>query len=104
MSCLVWNACGLGNHRAVRDLRQLIAERNPHLLFISETKLVATQCSRLKYQFQYSGCFSVDSDKRRGGLLLLWKDPFEVNIQSYSTGHIDCIIQFDKLLWRFTGF
>lgn len=36
--------------------------------------------------------------------MLLWKEPVEVHIQSYSAGHIDCIIQNGSLLWRFTGF
>ncbi|XP_073282346.1 uncharacterized protein [Primulina huaijiensis] len=36
--------------------------------------------------------------------MLLWRTPFEVIIHSYSSGHIDCSIQHEEKLWRFTGF
>lgn len=46
----------------------------------------------------------MDSDGRRGGLMILWRGPFDVNIQSYSKGHIDCIVKHEGRNWRFTWF
>lgn len=46
----------------------------------------------------------MDSKGRSGGLCLLWKDPFEVDITSYSPGHIDCLVKHDDYCWHFTGF
>lgn len=71
MSCLIWNARGLGNQHAIHNLRLLIATRNPQLLLICETKLVASQCNKFRFKFQYTGLFSVDSEGRRGGLMIL---------------------------------
>lgn len=48
--------------------------------------------------------FAVDSKKRKGGLILLWRDPFSVVIQSFSDGHIDCIVKNGVTSWRFAGF
>ncbi|XP_073120983.1 uncharacterized protein [Henckelia pumila] len=42
--------------------------------------------------------------QRKGGLALIWNDPFDITICSYSVGHIDCIITHDHRVWRFTGF
>lgn len=52
----------------------------------------------------YQGCFNVDSTGSSGGLCLLWKEPFTVQITSYSMGHIDCLVAHGDKFWRFTGF
>ncbi|GLT53269.1 hypothetical protein SLA2020_265520 [Shorea laevis] len=39
MSLLSWNCQGLGNHRLIRDLCQLVKEKRPRFLFLMETKL-----------------------------------------------------------------
>lgn len=104
MSYLAWNARGLENPCAIRDLGRLLAERNPLLLFISETKLVASQCRSWTGKFSFNGNFAVDCCGRSGGLLLLWPEPLDITIISYSPGHIDCIIKEYTKEWRFTGF
>lgn len=48
--------------------------------------------------------FVVDCTCRSGGLILLWKDPFDITVKSYMSGHIDCIVQHGDKSWRFTGF
>lgn len=35
---------------------------------------------------------------------MLWREPFEVSIQSFSGGHIDRVVKYGELRWRFTGF
>ncbi|XP_075485270.1 uncharacterized protein LOC142524991 [Primulina tabacum] len=104
MSCLIWNARGLGNQRAIRKLHRLLDESNPSLVFISETKLVATQCNWWRRKFRLDGLLVMNCDRRCGGLVLLWREPFEVHIQSYSASHIDCIVYNGCQRWRFTGF
>ncbi|KAK6126945.1 hypothetical protein DH2020_039310 [Rehmannia glutinosa] len=47
--------------------------------------------------------FVVESVGKKGGLVLLWKDPLMVTIQSFSMGHIDSLIE-DGSIVRFTGF
>lgn len=98
MSCLCWNARGLGNQHAIRDLRCLLDERNPALVFN------VSQCWMWTNLFKFDGIFAVDCNKRKGGLILMWRDPLTVTIKSYSEGHMDCIIESDSHLWRFTGF
>lgn len=85
-------------------MRRIFVERNPNLFIICETKLVSSQCKWWKWKFHLDGIFVVDSNRRSGGLILLWRDPFEVQIRSYSPGHIDCIVKNCMEKWRFTGF
>lgn len=104
MSCITWNARGLENPHAFRDLHRLVAERRPMLLFLCETKLNTFQCQRWKYVLNFDGHFIVDSIGSRGGFMLLWKNSIDYSIKSFSQGHIDCIIKQAQHSWRFTGF
>ncbi|XP_073136770.1 uncharacterized protein [Henckelia pumila] len=98
------NVRGLGNQRAFRELKRLIAEKKPSLLFLCETQKRDIDSSHWSYLLGYKGCFVVNSRGRSGGLCLLWKDPFEVSIKSFSQGHIDCLVKHGDNPWRFTGF
>lgn len=104
MNCFALNARGLGNLRAFRELRRLIAKIHPSLLFICETKLYQSQYALWRHYFQFKGIFSVDCAGRKGGLVLLWNDPYDIKISSYSCGHIDCTVTHEQNVWRFTGF
>ncbi|KAL5576068.1 hypothetical protein UlMin_017767 [Ulmus minor] len=104
MSCIIWNARGLGNPKAIHNLHRLIADEDPSLLFLCETKLVSGHCRNFKYTLGFERCFVQDCIGRKWGLLLLWKDPLKVEIKSCSPGHIDAIIDHNLRRWRFTGF
>lgn len=104
MNVLVWNARGLGSSRAFHELRRLLVDNSPRLIFIYETKLRRHKCERWRTIFQYDGLFIVDSVGSKGGLITMWKAPMDVTIKSFSAGHIDSVICCEKVVWRFTGF
>lgn len=72
MNIICWNARGLGNPRAFRELRRLIAEKDPILLFLSETKMREAKCKMWKSILGFTGCLMVDCRGKSGGLTLLW--------------------------------
>lgn len=76
----------------------------PTLLFICETKMLDSKCRWWKGVLGFAGMFVVNRNGRSGGLMLLWKDPFDVTLKSFTSGHIDCIIYHGEKMWRFTGF
>lgn len=39
-----------------------------------------------------------------GGIVIIWREPFEVSIQSFSLRHIDCVVKHGSSSCRFTGF
>ncbi|XP_075483594.1 uncharacterized protein LOC142523746 [Primulina tabacum] len=104
MSCITWNARGLGNQRAFHELKRLVAEKSPSLLFICETKLRDYQCGWWKEALGFVGLFVVKCEGRSGGLMLMWKASVTVSVLSFSSGHIDSTIQHGDKHWRFTGF
>lgn len=84
MSCIVWNVRGLGNLRAFRELRRLIADKQPSLLFLCETRKGDINKNHWLNLLGFQGCFIVDSRGSSGGLCLFWKVPFEVQNKSLS--------------------
>lgn len=89
----------------MNELRQLIVAVVPDIIFLCETKIHVNEFDRIRRKCKMEGCFVVDSVGRKGGLAILWKDSFDVQVQSYSQNHIDTIIKrggLDKI--RFTGF
>ncbi|XP_073025074.1 uncharacterized protein [Primulina eburnea] len=104
MSCIAWNAPGLGNQRAFRELKRLVTEKKPTLLFLSETRRRNINSVQWKMLLGFMGCFTMDCVGRSGGLCLLWMDSLSVSITSFSTGHIDFIVTEGNKRWRFTGF
>ncbi|KAE8736154.1 hypothetical protein F3Y22_tig00000132pilonHSYRG00024 [Hibiscus syriacus] len=50
------------------------------------------------------GCFEVERSERCVGLMMLWKEGFEVTLQSFSNIHIDVEVVWKDKKFRFTGF
>ncbi|KAL8465342.1 hypothetical protein ACS0TY_034730 [Phlomoides rotata] len=104
MSCVVWNARGLGGRRAFLNLKRLVDDFAPLFVFISETKIRSTVGKRIASSLNFPSCFYVDPRGRSGGLLLMWSEDVSVVLRSYSRGHIDCGISYLNSKWRFSGF
>jgi hypothetical protein len=47
MSCIGWNSRGLWNLEAVRELRNIVKQEGPALLFVLETKISAQRVKDL---------------------------------------------------------
>ncbi|KAL8465084.1 hypothetical protein ACS0TY_034544 [Phlomoides rotata] len=103
MSCIVWNARGLGGRRAFLNLQRHVSINQPMFVFISETKVSNRIGCQWARSLNYTGCFCVDPKGRSGGLLLMWNDKVDIHLRSFSPGHIDCAVSFNGHNWRFTG-
>lgn len=66
------NCRGLGNLRTVRDLKRLLKDKCPKLVFLMENKLGSIQMEMIKHKLGFKNCFMVDSVGKGGGLALLW--------------------------------
>jgi exonuclease III len=110
MKILSWNCQGLGNPGTVRALKLLIANNNPEILFLMETKLTDTQFNFLKtYHDTYSiytiNC-SMKGGGRAGGLAIMWNHSIlNLSITSSDLNHIDMLIStiHNQQTWRATG-
>ena len=106
MSILVWNCRGLGNPRTVKVLRNLTKEKYPNLVFLVETKCRRNKMEAIRRFLQMDGCFTVDCMGLSGGIALLWRDEWCVNIINYTKWHVSALIQEKENgpTWQFTGF
>jgi exonuclease III len=106
MNLLSWNCRGLGNPRAIRDLRLLVKEKQPTLLFLMETRAKNKKLQAIRRLLGFEGMFSIDPVGLSGGIALFWKNNGEVSIQNYSLRHINATIKFmgSDFEWKLTGF
>ena len=107
MSVISWNCRGLGNPEAVRELRSIVKQEGPTLLFVMETKIRAARVENLKFTLGFEGCFAVNSVGLSGGIGLFWSRDVLVELKNFSTGHIDAVVRKkdqNSFEWRFTGF
>ena len=107
MSCAGYNCRGLGNPEAVRELRSIVKQEGPNLLFVMETKIQGKRVENLQGTLGFAGCFAVDSNGLSGGIGLFWSKNVVVELKNYSSSHIDVrVMKVDQpsMRWRFTGF
>ncbi|XP_042961719.1 uncharacterized protein LOC122296220 [Carya illinoinensis] len=106
MSLLVWNYRGLGNPRSVRILSKLVKEKGPLLVFLVENKCSKQRMEVVRRSLKMDGCFDVESVGMSGGIALLWKEEWEVQVVSYTRWHVSAVVKeelYDRT-WHFTGF
>ncbi|KAF5449972.1 hypothetical protein F2P56_030362 [Juglans regia] len=106
MKILSWNCQGLGNPQTVQNLLLLVKDKTPNVVFLMETKLVASKVEGIKRRLGWEGCFVVDPMGRKGGLALLWCKEKEVEILNYSQHHINAMVRSEekKMSWLLSGF
>jgi hypothetical protein len=105
MKTLSLNCRGLGNLQIVNELHSMVKQKGPNIVFLMETRLPVRSLEWLRVRLGMLGCFGVERNGTGGGLALLWDATVTVNIQSYSTHHIDVdVIQQEGVHWRLTGF
>ncbi|KAM0844151.1 hypothetical protein ACQ4PT_057243 [Festuca glaucescens] len=107
MSCMSWNNRGLGNQSAFRELRNIVKQEIPSLLFVMETKLSKERVESLQKTLGFAGCFGVASEGLSGGIALFWSTDVSVDLKNFSSCHIDVMVRKNDTSakeWRLTGF
>uniref|UniRef100_A0A803PC18 Reverse transcriptase n=1 Tax=Cannabis sativa TaxID=3483 RepID=A0A803PC18_CANSA len=96
---------GLGNPWTLKTLCSHVKDHHPGMIFLFETRLNEAAMERIRVVMGFDSCFVVAAKGKSGGLALLWKEPYEVSIKSFTVSHIDAIVENSLgFLWRFTGF
>lgn len=103
MNLLSWNCRGLGNHRAVRVLSELIKTHRPDFLFLSETLSLNSKIEELSSKLGFYKWYSVDKVDRAGGLAIFWRHTMKCVVLDSSQNHIDVnVSENNGLAWRLT--
>lgn len=93
MSTLSWNCHGIGTPWAIQFLKELILQKNPNFIFLSETLCKKEKAERIRDMIGFEGVFTVEAQGHNGGLVLFWRNKDEVTVQSFSRNHIDVLIE-----------
>ncbi|KAL9458848.1 hypothetical protein AB3S75_007682 [Citrus x aurantiifolia] len=96
MKIISWNVQGLGKSRTFWEAQKLLQELSPHILFLSETKMMAKQMEVKRRMLRFDNCFVVDRCGLGGGLALLWNSDVSLEVKSYSKHYIDTVIHNEK--------
>uniref|UniRef100_A0A2N9ESV5 Endonuclease/exonuclease/phosphatase domain-containing protein n=1 Tax=Fagus sylvatica TaxID=28930 RepID=A0A2N9ESV5_FAGSY len=105
MSILAWNCRRLGNPCIVQELFRLVWEQDLLVLFVVETRLDTARLEVLQCRLKFSSKLVVSRREHGGGLALFWKQEANLMIKSYSTHHIDTVVNEGiEDSWHFTGF
>jgi len=92
MNCLSWNCRGLGNHRRVRELSELVKAKGPKIIFLMETKKKKSYLERLRCRLKFDNLFIVPRRNLSGGLALLWMNDVNLHVRTFSPRHIDAVV------------
>ncbi|KAL5550128.1 hypothetical protein UlMin_000304 [Ulmus minor] len=104
MNILVWNVQGIRNSCTSNALFSYVMKFSPDVVFLLESKLLASQVPGLARQVGFSNFYCVDRIGLSGGLVLLWKDHVVVRTKFAARFYIDALISSTNVLpWRFSG-
>ncbi|GLT48590.1 hypothetical protein SLA2020_222060 [Shorea laevis] len=102
---LTGNCRGLGEVSAISNLKKLCFQHKPNIIFLSETKRMATKMNLRYLDLRFEHYFAIDCVGKGGGLL--WTEDFLLQLSFVSQFHIDVEIvdpgRSHLLLTRFYG-
>ncbi|XP_074342861.1 uncharacterized protein LOC141680570 [Apium graveolens] len=104
MSILGWNCHGLGTPWAFQFLKEIVLQKKPDLVFISEILCKQVTVEKFIQSVDFEGSIVVESQGHNGGIALIWRNRNEVTLQTYNKNHIDVKVRNkDDVEFRVTG-
>lgn len=94
MISICWNCRGIRAASTVKELKELIYNFKPHLVFLSETKAKKNRMQNIKRRLNFDDMFVVDCIGRSGGLCLFWKSSVNVDILYSNNNVIHTFVTF----------
>ena len=76
------------------------------MVFLSKTKASVSRMKGFQRKLELTQGISMPSDRRSGGLVMIWSEGVDVTFMSCSHSHIDVVVHGEggASPWRATGF
>ena len=103
MSILSWNCRGAGSTETVQELQEIRRKYFPDFLFLMETKQKFSYMQGLKKDLGYDELVTVEPAVLSGGLVLMWKKFFKVEVLSSDKRVIDCKVRMGSQSFFLSG-
>ncbi|KAL2922938.1 Retrotransposon Gag-like protein 3 [Bienertia sinuspersici] len=96
---------GLANRDTISSLQELCWRDRPNIVFVMETMIEDKKLERVRRKCRYENGVCLSSNGNSGGLGLWWRD-MEVQVESYSTHHIEenVLDAAKNPVWKAIGF
>ena len=105
MSLLCWNCRRLGNQQTENQLANMVWAKDPSVVFLIETWTDEERLNRVQDRLKFKHKFIALRRNKSRGLVIFWKEDFDLTIETFSKNHIDATIKKNQLEeWRLTGF
>ena len=83
----------------------MVRAKDPSVVFIAETWTDEARLTLVQDKMKFKHKFMAPRRNKVGGLVIFWKEDFDLNIETFSKNHIDTTVNKNKDdEWRFTGF
>ncbi|XP_074352761.1 uncharacterized protein LOC141691911 [Apium graveolens] len=104
MKTLSWNCHGHGTPWAFQFLTEIVIQKHPDFLLLSEILCKRNTVEKLQNRIGFEGMVIVETQGHSGGIDFLFRNNDVVNLNSYSKNHIDLTNHNKQCqLYRVTG-
>ncbi|XP_035545422.1 uncharacterized protein LOC118348263 [Juglans regia] len=97
MRLLAWNCRGIARSTAIRSLRAKIRIYNPDVIFLSETLLSSCENASIVNRLGFTFFVHSPPTKKWGGLLLLYRPGFDIELVNISANMISALVYSDPV-------
>ena len=94
MSILCWNCRGLGNQQTKNQLVE--RAKDPSTVFIAKTWMDEARLALVHDCLKFKNKFVAPRRNKSRGLVIFWKEDFDLTIETFSKYHIDRTIKKKK--------
>ena len=96
MSTICWNCWGLGNRRIENQLAEMVWAKNLFVVFIAETWTNEARPVLVHDHLNFKNKFMAPKRNKARGLVIFWKEDFDLTIKTFSKNHIDSTINKEE--------
>ncbi|XP_062014693.1 uncharacterized protein LOC133731307 [Rosa rugosa] len=102
---LTWNCRGLNNIETQDALVNIVRQRNPSIVFLSETLATPDLLNDIRRRIGFDGVLCSPREDDCRGLGLFWRNEIPLRLRNYSANHIDAEVGVvgSEGVFRFTG-
>ena len=87
---------GLGNQRTEDQLTDMVWAKDLSVVFLAETWTDEARLTRIQDRLKFKNKFVAPRRHKVGGLVIYWKEEFDLTIETFSKNHIDATIKKKK--------
>ena len=83
----------------------MMRAKDLYVVFLAKTWMDEVRLVLIQDRIKFKHKFMALRRNKAGGLVIFWKEDFDLTIETFSKNHIDITVNKNKVEeWRFTGF